>query len=97
MSLPSPACASGIFLIEWRTYDNRGCQFHGIHSIAERHDLQIVGERARVDLELATGRYRGRNLNEKGHAGFSLYAHADDLSKLRRVLDQRELTEILSL
>jgi hypothetical protein len=56
------------------------------------------GERARVDLELATGHYRGRNLSEKVLAGFSLYAHADDVSKLRRILDQRELTaEILSL
>jgi len=56
------------------------------------------GERARVDLELATGHYRGRNLAEKVLAGFSLYAHADDISKLRRILDQRELTaEILSL
>jgi hypothetical protein len=56
------------------------------------------GERARVDLELATGHYRGRNLTEKVRAGFSLYAHPDDVSKLRRILDQRELTaEILSL
>jgi len=56
------------------------------------------GERARVDLELATGHYRGRNLAEKVRAGFSIYAHTEDASKLRRVLDQRELTaEILSL
>jgi hypothetical protein len=56
------------------------------------------GERARVDLELATGHYRGRNLAEKVGAGFSLYAHADDVSKLKRILDERELTvEILSL
>jgi hypothetical protein len=56
------------------------------------------GEKARVDLELATGHYRGRNLAEKVRAGFALYAHADEASKLRRVLDQRELTaEILSL
>jgi hypothetical protein len=56
------------------------------------------GEPARVDLELATGHYRGRNLAEKVLAGFALYARGDDVSKLRRVLDQRELTaEILSL
>jgi hypothetical protein len=56
------------------------------------------GEQARVELELATGHYRGRNLSEKVRAGFSLYAHAGDVSKLRRILDQRELTaEILSL
>jgi hypothetical protein len=56
------------------------------------------GERARVDLELATGHYRGRTLAEKVRAGFSIYAHADEASKLRRILEQRELTaEILSL
>jgi hypothetical protein len=58
----------------------------------------LDGERARVDLELATGHYRGRTLAEKVRAGFSLYAHRDDVSKLKRVLDQHELTaEILSL
>jgi hypothetical protein len=56
------------------------------------------GEKARLDLELATGHYRGRSLAEKVRAGFSIYAHADEASKLRKVLDQRELTaEILSL
>ncbi|HET6929174.1 MAG TPA: hypothetical protein VFI45_02545 [Candidatus Acidoferrum sp.] len=56
------------------------------------------GERARVDIELATSHYRLRNLVEKVRAGFSIYAHPSDVSKLRRVLDQRELTaEILSL
>jgi len=56
------------------------------------------GERARVDLELVTSHYRGRTLAEKVRAGFSIYAHASDVSNLRRVLDQRELTaEILSL
>jgi hypothetical protein len=56
------------------------------------------GERTRVDLELATGHYRLRNLAEKVFAGFAIYAHADEASKLRRILDQRELTaEILSL
>jgi len=37
------------------------------------------GERARVDLELATSHYRGRNLAEKVRAGFSIYAHAEML------------------
>jgi hypothetical protein len=56
------------------------------------------GERARVDIELATSHYRGRSLAEKVRAGFAIYAHAQDVSNLRRVLDQRELTaEILSL
>ena len=51
-----------------------------------------------MDLELATSHYRGRHLAEKVRAGFSIYAHEEDASKLRRVLDQRELTaEILSL
>jgi len=48
--------------------------------------------------ELANSHYRGRNLAEKVRAGFSIYARAEDASKLRRVLDQRELiAEILSL
>ncbi len=51
-----------------------------------------------MDLELATSHYRGRNLVEKVRAGFSIYARAEDTSKLRRVLGHRELTvEILSL
>jgi hypothetical protein len=57
-----------------------------------------AGERARVDIELVTSHYRGRHLAEKVCAGFSIYAHASDVSNLRLVLDQRELTaEILSL
>ena len=56
------------------------------------------GERARVDLELATGTYSGRHLSRIVGAGFSLYAHPDDISKLRRILDRHELkAEILSL
>jgi hypothetical protein len=56
------------------------------------------GDRARADIELATSHYRLRNLVEKVLAGFSIYARAGDVSNLRRVLDQRELTaEILSL
>jgi hypothetical protein len=56
------------------------------------------GERARADIELATSHYRLRHLAEKVRAGFSIYARAGDVSNLRRVLDQHELTaEILSL
>jgi hypothetical protein len=84
-------------------------------SVAERHGLQVVGEkiplpdvrieydtpdgdRARADIELATGHYRVGNLAEKVLAGFSMYAHTSDISNLRRVLDQCELTaQILSL
>jgi hypothetical protein len=56
------------------------------------------GDMARVDLELATEHYRPRQLAEKVRAGFSLYAPRSEADRLRRVLDQRELTaEILSL
>ena len=81
-------------------------QRHGLQVVCGKipvPDLRIEfetrdGERARVDLELATGHYRGRHLAEKVRAGFSLYARAEDVSKLKRVLDGRELTaEILSL
>jgi len=55
-------------------------------------------ERKHVDLELATRSYRPRMLAAKAKAGFSLYARREDASRLRRVLDQREITaEILSL
>ena len=56
------------------------------------------GESGRVDLELATEHYRPRQLAEKVRAGFSIYAHSGEADRLRRVLDQRDLTaEILSL
>jgi hypothetical protein len=52
----------------------------------------------RVDLELATREYRPRPLAEKAKAGFAIYARAEDASRLRRILDERELTqEILTL
>jgi hypothetical protein len=55
-------------------------------------------ERKHLDLELATRNYRPRALAEKARAGFSLYALREDASRLRRVLDEREITaEILSL
>jgi hypothetical protein len=56
------------------------------------------GEKSRIDLELATEHYRGRSLADKVGAGFAIYALRDQASKLRKVLEQRELTaEILSL
>lgn len=79
---------------------------HGLQVVGGKIPLPDVrieydtreGDRARVDVELATSHYRLRNLAEKVRAGFSLYAHPSDVSNLRRVLDQRELTaEILSL
>ena len=66
-------------------------------------DLQIEyenaeGQIARVNLELATKHYRPSQLQAKAQAGFSLYAPAQDADRLRRVLNDREITaEILSL
>lgn len=55
-------------------------------------------ERQHVDLELSTRNYRPRALGEKAKAGFSLYARREDTSRLRRVLDESEITaRILSL
>jgi len=51
-----------------------------------------------VDLELATRDYRPRAMAAKASAGFSMYARSEDASRLRRVLDEREITaEILTL
>jgi hypothetical protein len=56
------------------------------------------GEVEHVDLELVTEHYRGRSLADKALAGFFLYASRGEGDRLRRVLNQRELTaEILSL
>ena len=60
----------------------------------ETPDLELQ----RVDLELATRDYRPRALAEKARAGFSLYGRPEDASRLRRILDERELTaRILTL
>jgi len=46
----------------------------------------------------ATRNYRPRALAEKAKAGFSLYALREDASRLRRILDEKEITqEIFSL
>lgn len=45
-----------------------------------------------VDLELATRDYRPRAMAAKAAAGFSMYARSQDASRLRRVLDEREIT-----
>jgi hypothetical protein len=51
-----------------------------------------------VDLELATRDYRPGAMAAKASAGFSMYARSEDASRLRRVLDEREITaEILTL
>jgi hypothetical protein len=55
-------------------------------------------ELQRLDLELATKHYRPRSLATKAKAGFSLYSHREDASRLRRILDEQELTaRILAL
>ena len=66
-------------------------------------DLQVEyetpeGDLARVNIELATKHYRPRQMEAKAQAGFSLYASSQDVDRLRRVLNDRELTaEILSI
>jgi hypothetical protein len=54
----------------------------------ENPDLEL----RHVDLELATRDYRPRAMAEKAAAGFSLYGRSEDASRLRRVLDEREIT-----
>jgi len=79
---------------------------HGLEVVGSKipvPDLRIEyetrdGEMARVNLELVTEHYRGRHVADKVHAGFSLYTPRGEADRLRRVLDQQELTaEILSL
>jgi hypothetical protein len=49
-------------------------------------------EQRRIDLELATHHYRPRGIAEKTKAGFSLYSPREDAPRLRRILDEQELT-----
>lgn len=81
-------------------------RIHGLRAVHGRipvPDLRIEyekpsGETSRVDLELVTEHYRGRSLRDKVKAGFSVYAPRGEGGRLRRVLDQQELTaEIRSL
>jgi len=56
------------------------------------------GELDRVDAELATRHYRPQGLAAKARAAFSLYSHPEDSSRLRRILNEQDITtEILSL
>jgi len=56
------------------------------------------GELDRVDAELATRHYRPQALAAKARVGFSLYSHPEDTSRLRRILNDQDLTAgILSL
>jgi hypothetical protein len=79
---------------------------HGLQVVRNKipiPDLRIdyetrEGDTARVNLELVTEHYRGRHIRDKVHAGFSLYTPHGEADRLRRVLDQHELTaDILSL
>jgi hypothetical protein len=45
-----------------------------------------------VDLELVTREYRPRAISEKATSGFSLYTRPEDAPRLRRILDDREIT-----
>ena len=45
-----------------------------------------------VDLELATRDYRPQAVAAKAAAGFTLYGRSEDASRLRRVLDERDIT-----
>jgi hypothetical protein len=88
--------------------DKKGkiAQAHGIRVVNGRvvvPDLQIEyenaeGHLARINLEFATKNYRPAQLRVKAQAGFTLYAAGQDSDRLRRVLNDREITaEILSL
>jgi hypothetical protein len=79
---------------------------HGLAMVGARipvPDMRLEYEDAehllqRVDLELATREYRPRSVAEKAKAGFAIYGRAEDALRLRRILDERELTqEILTL
>lgn len=81
-------------------------QAHGVRVVDGKvviPDLQIEyenaeGQLSRINLELATKNYRPSQLQAKVQAGFTLYAPAQDSDRLRRVLNDREITaEILSL
>jgi hypothetical protein len=80
--------------------------WHGLRVVGHKipvPDLRIEyetrdGELARVDLELVTRNYGGRNAADKVRAGFSLYTRHGEAGRLRRLLGARGMTpEILSL
>ena len=88
---------------------NRRAEVAGKHALPIVHgrisvpDLRVEYETPElelrhVDLELATRNYRPRAVAAKASAGFALYGRAADASRLRRVLDEREITrEIFTL
>jgi hypothetical protein len=66
-------------------------------------DLRIEYENAdleqrHIDLDLVTRDYRPGQVSEKARAGFALYSPTEDAPRLRRILNDRDITaEILSL
>lgn len=70
---------------------------HAVNGKIPLSDLRIEyenaqGELSRVDLELATRHYRPRGLAAKARAGFSLYSHPEEASRMRRILNDQDLT-----
>ena len=69
--------------------------------IAQDHGLKVVDGKIPlpdVRIEYETRDYRGHHLAGKGKAGFSIYATADDASRVRAaVQDPHLISEILSL
>jgi hypothetical protein len=73
---------------------------HGLQVVGNKipiPDMQIEyethdGDVTRVNLELVTEHYGGRQMAEKARAGFSLYTPRGEGDRLRRVLDQQQLT-----
>jgi len=73
---------------------------HGLSLLNDKiqiPDLRLEYESAdhehkSIDLELANRNYRPRAIAQKATAGFALYALREDSSKLRRILDDNELT-----
>jgi len=79
---------------------------HGLRTVDGKipvPDMRIEYETADLelrqkDLELATQHYRPQGLAEKAKAGFSFYSQVEDAPRLRRVLDNHDITgEILTL
>ena len=90
----------------WTAASKQIAQEHGLKVVDGKiplPDLRIEyetrdHEQSRVDLELATRDYRGHHLAEKCKAGFSIYAPADDASRVRAAAqDPHLISEILSL
>jgi hypothetical protein len=54
------------------------------------------GERAHVDLELATDHYRGAHMRGKTEAGFKMYAPKDSAARLSAAYDPEFAAEIFS-